>query len=284
MEVSLVNADKSIRFPFIGSRGDGEPFQYILLEVGEHRAEIAIFSWLVSRVNLILQEPVDLYIPRLLSQEFDFRGNMTGTIISTRYDEELAAQVYMINFPQEILPAAVRVLSFDQFTHQLLSALPLTELVLKLLKDSVFLKHGIRVYLKHLIPYFGRIVNFSHQEYANLKEFFLRDVAKRVTNNEMELKKMYHSLEKSLYKTEQIPELIDLEVLRELMESEIHLTLFAITFNQDSSPERFSELLSNSHDNKSYMIYLNAIKELEKRLYSNYNHIVISYIKALGQD
>lgn len=280
MEPDHSSAAETIRFPFLGSRTDGEPFQYILLKVEENNAEIAIFPWFINRIKLNLLENVNLYIPSLLSTEYDFRGNTTATITSARFDEVLVAEVYLMSLPQQIVTTSSNLLSFNQFANQLVSTIPLTDLVLKLIKDSIFLKHGIKIYFKHLIPYFGRIVDYSKEEYSKLKEIFLQDVAKNVSENERKLREMYFSLEKTLVKIEQIPELIDLDLLRTFMESEIHLELFTITFNKNISPD-ISLLFSNSRDNQSHMIYLNAIKELEQRLYSNYNHIVIAYIKGL---
>ena len=56
-----------------------------------------------------------------------------------------------------------------------------------------------------------------------------------------------------------------MEDLREIIESEIYIEIIKITFESDAALQ-----------------YLLAIKELEKKLYYNYNTIVMIYIQSLS--
>lgn len=275
---------ETVRFPFLGSRSDGEPFQYVLLEVENEKVQIAIFNWLVQRDKLSIDEVVNIYIPCMLTAEYDLRGSNEGVVTSMRHEPLIAGDIYEITFPKQILPATTGQLSYSHFIDEVVSTLPLPELICKLIKDSIFLKHGIRIYLKHLIPYFERVVDYSPKEYLKFKELFLLDVAKQVLDHENRLRETYELLETKVKKIENIPEFLDLEFLREIMASEIYLTSFNIALNKTSTVEELEQIIrknSSGNVNYNHTIYLAAIKELEKRLYSNYNHIVIAYVKSL---
>lgn len=79
-----------------------------------------------------------------------------------------------------------------QLSKNLPATPPLTDLFIHLIKDSMVLKAGIRVYLRHLIPYFSRISHFSHEDYARLEIYFLHDIENHVKENEAALEKLHH--------------------------------------------------------------------------------------------
>lgn len=280
-----MNQLDTFRFPFLGARENGEPFEYLLLEVDQEKASIAIFKWMVSHINLILQEKVNLFIPSLLTLTYQFRNNAPGIVASIEKEEDEQAYFYKIYFNHEGSLAFFANGAKDLAQH-LPAESSLTDMLIRLIKDSLILKQGILVYLKHLTPYFSRIVDYSPQDYHSLENFIFHDITHRVKANEESLKALYHSL-KDVKDPENVPIILNLEYLRENIESEISLDLFLLTFANTSSRDELMELLKESaYQDKFkfkylYMNYLISIKELEKRLYSNYNQIVLIYLKTI---
>lgn len=250
----------AILFPLLGVLEDGEPFEYLLNSVNPKNAEISIPNWLTRRAHLNLQEKIELFIPQHLSIEYTLRENFPGVVITKEQD------TYTIAFPKEI---ELRVFSLQESP---------IDLLIRLVKDILILKSGIRVYFKHLIPYFSRIVNYSEQDYVNLKKFFLNDILKKILENESQLQTLFKTLEEKLKKQEEIAIYLNLEDLRVCLESEIYLPMFNVAFSETKLGflEQFQV-----QSQFAYSKYLIAIKQLEKRLYSNYNLIVMIYSQSL---
>lgn len=273
----------SLRFPFLGIREDGEPFEYMLMEMQPEKVSIAIFNWLVDRTNLNLEENVNLFIPETLTHIYKFRKETSGIVSNQKREND--GFFYEIVFPKEILPHA------PQGTAELIEkvAIPtsLTEMLARLIKDSAILKDGIIVYLRHLAPYFSRIVGYNKENFQALENYIFDDLHKRVKKNAEYLLNLYHSI-KHLKDPNDIILEFTLEQLRECIESELGIDLFLVAFSNLESPEELLELLKASkYEDKLrfryfYMNYLLAIKDLEKRLYSNYNQIVLLYLKSLS--
>jgi tRNA U54 and U55 pseudouridine synthase Pus10 len=78
------------------------------------------------------------------------------------------------------------------------------------------------------------------------------------------LQELYDKAKREVNIASNILKVIDLEELREIIESEIYVEIFNITFSDEHIKP-----------------YLNAIKKLENRLYSNYNMIVMLYADSL---
>ncbi len=267
-------------FPYLGSLEDGEPFQYLLLSIDDEFAKIAVLEWLVNRVKLNKDMKVELYIPEKLTTEYRFRNNASGIVISTEHNPELKGEVYKIALNKLPLGKISEHKANPKEIQIHNNTLP--ELLKSLIKDSTILKNGVRIYLKHLIPYFSRIVHFSRDEYLLIEKFFLHDLEKRIKTNESKLQTVYENLQSNLKNTEEIPILINLEELREALESEISVPVFNIIFSEQKRiviAEQF-KLLSED----TFTMYVNAIKNLEMRLYSNYNQIVIIYMKSLMEN
>jgi hypothetical protein len=139
----------------------------------------------------------------------------------------------------------------------------LEDLLLRVLKDSVLLKKGISIYFNHLIPYFSRITGYPSKDYPNLKDIFLNDIKNKIIQHKEKLDELYQLFKNSSnHKT--IAWHLNLEDLRDLIESEIYIDVLNITFDSDTALQ-----------------YLQAIKELENKLYYNYNNIVMIYIESL---
>lgn len=263
-------ATSNIKFPFLGSLDDGETFEYVLWSMHSDNIEIAILNWLVSRTKLHVDDQVDLYIPQILSEQYQFRKNVSGIITAIYPHEEMEGEIYRV---------AIDKLEGEYSTEEYATQLPVegtpTDLLVQLVKDSMILKEGILVYLKHLIPYFSRIVSYSGKEYIRIKQHFLLDVKKHITANVEKLNELHKTLRSKLTGVDEIPIYIDLEHLREIFESEISMGLFQVVFAEDS------RTLSPKDKNYGFLMYIHAIKNLEKRLYSNYNQIVLLYLKSL---
>lgn len=278
-----MNEIDALRFPFLGEREDGDPFEYLLLSVSQESANIAVFNWMVNHVKLDLKEKVNLFIPSLLTPVYQLRNNASGIINSVKKDHEEGAYFYEILLEKKI-PFSAN--SSQELAKSLSSESSLLLMLIQLIKDTLILKQGIIVYLKHLAPYFSRIVNYSHKDYADLKKFFFDDLENKVQANEKELLSLYDSL-KLLKDPKEIPIAINLEYLRESVESEMDLDLFLMAFSKLESREQLMALLKDpSYQDQLklkyyHMNYLFAIKTLEKRLYSNYNQIVLIYLKFI---
>lgn len=164
----------------------------------------------------------------------------------------------------------------------------LTALILQLIKDSIILKQSLLVYLKHFSPYFSRIVNYPQEDYQDLKTFIFDDVINRIEINEGILTKLYGLIKDKVKTSEEISIYLNLEELRETMESEISLDLFLIAFTAKATGVDLVNILNKPEEytmyyrDYYYVTYLFAIKNLEKRLYSNYNQIVLLYMKSLS--
>lgn len=270
----------SLNFPFIGSFEDGEPFQYLLLSIHPDFTEIGILNWLVNRVNLHQGAIVDLYIPKYLGKHEQLIDQTEGCVTSIKHSDEIHGEICRITYLHGQGGVDQKGCNFDAFIKQLQFPASLADLCTILIKDSMILKQGVLIYLKHLIAYFSRIVNYPHHEYAQLQEHFLRDIEKHIQANEGKLSALYQLAKEHLVEAEQIPVYIDLELLREALESEISSTLFHVVFSEHKELNLKETLLSQSTD--AFAIYIQAIKNLEKRLYLNYNQIVVAYLKSTG--
>lgn len=279
-----MEALEAIRFPFLGMREDGESFEYLLFDIDQKKANFAIFKWMVNHTNLNLNETIHLFIPSSLTSIYQFRNDLSGVIKSIRKEENGQAHFYEILFDKEI-PLGLSSTESTQFAQLLPSDTSLLKLLIKLVKDSVILKEGILIYLKHLYPYFSRIVNYSHKDYHSL-HFIFDDIRNKIKKNAENLMSLYENLIQ-LSDPQKIPIVLNLEWFRENMEPEIILDLFLCTFGQLNSYEELLSLLKESkyetkHKADYYFInYLVTIKNHEKHLYSNYNQIALIYMKLI---
>lgn len=266
-----------LKFPFLGSFEDGEPFQYLFISMIDNDAEIALLPWFLNRVQLRLNDKIYLHLPSLLSLTETSESDLLGTVVSEKIDHETGGKIVRVFF-QNKLKFSPGIISSETPYEKYLSSLSPAELLIHFLEDCGLLKSGVKIYLKHLIPYFSRISDFSKKEYASIETYFLRDVEIHVINNEYKLGKIYQEAKEKIKHLHEIPAYIDLEVLREAIESEISSAVFNIIFSNAENIHNWSLI------NPQYGIYMyiHAIKTLEKRLYTNYNNIVQLYLQALS--
>lgn len=257
-------AINSVNLPFLGTReSDQACFQYLLLDVSLHGARIAIPQWVVNRELIKQDDLVNFHIPFQFNKKYFDQGSIAWS----RWDDALQANAYGASFNRES-PALYPVfISFEtsEISISLQDFPAMEDILVKVLKDSVLLKKGILIYLRHLIPYFSRITKYSPKDYPLLKEFMLDDVRNRILEHLQGLEAIYGDVCEKVRNPSEIPKFIDLESLRTLVESEIHQELFQIAFASESI--------------KPYIL---AIKKLEKKLCYNYNTVVMIYIRSLG--
>lgn len=277
-----------IRFPFLGTREDGEPFAYLLMKINANQASIIVSRWMVSHTILSLQEKIDLFIPSQLSLEYDFRNNVPGLITQIRESQIEKEISYDIAFAHSLSNVLSDYWTLSQFSENLITDISLQDLLVSLIKDSLILKQGILVYLKHLIPYFTRIVEYSVRDYQELNRVTFLDIVKKIKEKEKYLSELFFNLQKNLKSFQDLPIFLNLDELREIFESEISLDLFLVAFSEINTQKDIVTLLNRpkeyirKHQNSKYMTYFIAIKDLEKRIYSNYNQIVLIYLKSLS--
>ncbi len=254
----------SILLPFLGCRDeDHVSFQYLPVEISTSGYQIAVPRWVVSRERLQVNDLITLNSPfRFLNHTF-----FQGRVAWTRWDEALLSQMSGLLLEQEMPPGypvyfTVQGLNItlnqEQFTA-------LDDLILELFKDIILLKRGVSIYFKHLIPYFFRISGYSPKEYPHLKDVLLVDIQSKIAEHINKLTGLVAELRATGDLYHHLARLLDLEQLREWVESEISLDLLLITFD--------SELAGQ---------YLKAIKNLENKLYAIYNNLIMIYTSSLS--
>ncbi len=238
-----------INLPFLGSKEEDHLcFQYLLVDVSKSGVRIAIPKWVVNRELIRKGDVINFHIPFKVEKNFYDQGR----IVRSQWDDIIQSEIYGVSVEN---------------CNPLLYSEPeaaAENIVVKLLKDSMLLKKGVYIYLGHLIPFFSRITKYSQSEYPQLKTVFLEDVRGKISGHHLNLQELYDKAKREVNIASNILKVIDLEELREIIESEIYVEIFNITFSDEHIKP-----------------YLNAIKKLENRLYSNYNMIVMLYADSL---
>jgi hypothetical protein len=255
---------ESIVLPFIGSREEDQvTFQYLLQDVGPDRAQIALPQWVVSRERLREGDLIHFHLPFLVDGSLFSRGK----IDAVRMDEDLPGQICTAGIlpSPEAAPPMIYIHIAPEGAHiDLTSFHAPAEILPRIVKDALLLKKGILIYLNHLIPYFSRIGGYPEKEYPLLREALLEDIRKRVAENAAKIEFLLECANRHCPDLKQLSKFLDLEQIRAMMESEIYSELFRTTF----ADERVTA-------------YIDAIKNLEKKLYTHYNLLVMLYVKSL---
>ncbi len=254
---------RSVNLPFLGTRDkDKSSFQYLILDLSKSGIGFAIPNWVVLREGLRAGDIVNFNLP-IFIEDFYYRQ---GTILWARWDETVAAEVYgasLINTGRPTYPVFIS-LDADSASVGLEDFTVRDSLLYRVLKDTAFLKKGVEIYLGHLVPFFSRIAKYPPKEYPRLKGFLLSDVRDRVRDHFERLEKLYMAVKADRPSQIDIAKYIDLEELREIVDSEIYVDIFIAAFSDESITP-----------------YLKAIKDLEQRLFYNYNIIVLLYLHSL---
>lgn len=245
--------ETALRLPLLGTRTNYALFQYVLLDLTESSALISIPSWLVNRARLSEGEEISLHL------------NSTSSGTLTLVDTLGPDQLYRISFSNS-----------NQVNWEPKEGLSQLR---ALLKDTFFLKKGVFIYLKHLVPYFSRIFLLSDSAYNDLKKLTLDDVSKHVQTHIQKLEELYSTFQTTVTKREEVPIYLDLEALRDAVQSELDIPFLELAFDNQNPLEAEP---TNTNATRPYYAYLEAIKTLENRLYTNYNQIVYIYSESLA--
>ena len=245
---------QSILFPFLGSRAaDFQPFQYILEDVSPGGVRISIPSWVVSREHLSKDDIIHFHVPFMLEE----RLLNVGRVAWANWDEDEQAQyvgaaleyAVPVEYPVHISHSTSTVetdLTYFNTTEDLLQ---------QVLNDTVMVKKGIIIYLRHLSAFFKRATDLSKEEYEYFREVVLEDARVRAEKNAANLRAMAEAELTHL----------DLEELRKSTEPEIYIDLFRQVLGEET-----------------VRMYLDAIKLLEKKLYANHNTAIMLYLQSFG--
>ncbi|MGM0425190.1 MAG: PilZ domain-containing protein [Thermodesulfobacteriota bacterium] len=253
---------ESAILPFLGSRQeDFQPFQYIVQDFSANGVRIAIPAWVQSRESLFQDDLINLHLPYKMQGQ----SKQQGQVVWEKWDSELQAQTCGIAlsspFP-ETYPVYISMQSQEVVIApgQLQS---MQNLLLQVIKDSLLLKRGLLIYLKHLRAYFTRVVSSSSQEYAQFQQIIFLDIQNTLEQNTEYFNSLYMQALDS--KSEQeILRLVDIDQARKKVESELYVDLFSAVLDFDFIQR-----------------YLLALKTLEKKGYYNYNTLVMLYLKHL---
>ncbi len=254
---------RSVNLPFLGTRDtDQSSFQYLILDLSKSGIGFAIPNWVVNREGLRKGDTINFNLP-ILIEDFYYRQ---GEVLWAKWDEGMAAQVYGASFVNMGLPAYPVYISLDadSISVSLNDFAVKDNMLYRVLKDTAFLKRGVEIYISHLVPFFSRIAKYPPKEYPQLKGFLLSDIRERVRDHFDKLETLYMTIKAEKPSQADIARYIDLEVLRTIIDSEIYVDIFKAAFSDDSIEP-----------------YLKAIKDLEQRLFYNYNLIVLLYLHSL---
>lgn len=253
----------SVNLPFLGTRGeDLSCFQYVILDLSQRGIGFVIPSWVVSRESIKTNDVVNFHLPMKIGENFYNQG----VILWTKWDDELQGEVCGARLANTEFPPYPVFISIESGSVSIdLDDFQVRDnLLCRVIKDTAFLKKGVDIYLGHLIPFFSRISMYPQKEYPLFKESVLADIHARIKEHCGKLEALYEKIRTEMPPQSEIARFIDLEELRAIVESEIYIEILRVAFS-----------------NESVMSYLNAIKDLEKRLYFNYNTIVMLYVHSL---
>lgn len=253
----------SIILPFLGCREEDHTcFQYIPIDFSTKGCKIAVPLWVVNRERIQMNDVISVSSPFRLQGHTFYQGR----VIWTKWDETMVSQFCGLTLLQEMPPAYPVFFNLDgsNITMNQEELAKIDDCILELFKDIVLLKRGASIYFKHLIPYFSRITGYSTKEYPQLKNLLLSDIQYNIINHINSLTDIFDIIKSSDVVYKNMVTLIDLEFIRTLIESEINIDLLSITFDSQEAHK-----------------YLISIKELENKLYANYNNLVMIHVMSL---
>lgn len=252
-----------ITLPFLATRDeDQQPFEYILMDVSPSGAKFAIPQWVVSRERLSIDCVINMHLP-LLHEGSNYTK---GKVVWVERDETAFAEICAVRLFQKTSAHSPLAISAESaaIVADMENIGSLSKFLAKTLKDCFLLKKGVAIYLKHLIPYFSRIGGYSETDYPLLKETVLNQIRDRVLANHAALYNLQIRISTEYREEKELARVLNLEELRAMVESEINPDIFTATFESEKIAP-----------------YISAIKELEKKLYGNYNTAVMIYLLSL---
>ncbi|MGE4262969.1 MAG: PilZ domain-containing protein [Desulfovibrio sp.] len=250
----------SVVLPFLGSRAaDYQTFEYLLQDVSPGGVGLCLPRWLTARELLRQGERVHLHLP------FELGGRMlqSGVVSWARWDEDEESQMagVLLDAAAPTLYPVFLSMASQQISIDLAGFNGLERILARVLKDSMLLKRGILVYLKHLSAYFSRVCDLDREEYLMFRESIMDEVRQHVQTHMASLSDLLRQAEEN---GEAALERLDLDELRRAMDPELYIDMFSAALGDET-----------------VRLFLKAVKELERKLLSNYNTCVLLYINSL---
>lgn len=255
----------SVTLPFLGIREEDHlTFQYLLADASREGIQISIPEWVTAWNKLHIGDQIGLFLPM---------GGATsvlerGTIVWMRHDATHREQACGVScefpaFSREpfFLLESDGIVAFREASPDV----SLKQVIFTLLKDSSLLKKNILIYFNHLMPYFSRIIR-DRERYPDLREILFEDARRLVDEHYRVLKGLSERVAASSDVVSGLAELLDFEQLRHYMSSELDQALFQVVFEQET-----------------ILWYLAEIKQLERRLFYNYNTLLICQALVLEE-
>ena len=252
-----------ITMPFLATRDENQQsFEYLLVDVSPSGAKFVLPQWAVSRERLEMDAVINLH----LSLVHEGSSFAKGKVVWRRWDETAYAELCAVSLFQKMPIHSPFAISAEhaEIVVDMESIESLPAYLARTIRDCSLLKKGVAIYLKHLIPYFSRIGNYPETDYPLLRDTVLDEIRQHVLTNHDKLNNLCRNFAEHCKENEDIPKRLNLEELRAMVDSEISADIFAATFESGKTA-----------------IYISAIKELEKKLYSNFNVAVMIYLLAL---
>jgi hypothetical protein len=228
---------------------DYEAFQYFPVNVWQQGLDIISPSWLTHCYALKTFHIVNLHLACRMGHFTYTKGIVDST-------QDGVSRIRFIEAPQHTWPLSLITIAGMKPILQLDQ--PLESLYRKLFKDCLLLKKGVAVYIKHLNAYFSRIMAHN-TNYADFDTFFFDEASKILQNKIARLQQIENELssEKSTISAIEVADFLE---LHDLLESELNLEMFNLAFRQGD-----------------HLPYIISIKELEEKLYWNYNNMLLIY-------
>jgi len=253
----------SVSLPFLGIREvDHLTFQFFLQDVSKQGVQISIPEWVVAWNKLQIDDEISLFLPIRVQGQ----GLNRGSIVWLKRDENHREQHCGAHMEEYVRTEAFQ-LSLDPdgiiLWQQKTAEETLRDYVADLLKDSSLLKKNILIYLAHLMPYFSRITK-DRERYPEIRSMLFEDIRRQVEEHYLALKSLSEKVASAKDAASGLSELLDFEQLRQLMDSELDPSLFQMVFEKET-----------------ILWYLDEIKQLEHRLFFNYNALIISHVLVL---
>lgn len=268
-----------LNFPYVGTTAEGnEIFQYFLLKITTRSALVAFPPWLVNQSHFSRAQKINLHLGGLIFKQ-EKGTTLEGEISLLEPSSGEFGQLYRVVFEVPLVGEAL-------VCNRAFESLPLKKrdaMVLELVKDSLLIKGGVSVYLKHLLPFLSRILTLTDRSYDDLKKQILEGMRLRVQKNIARLEVAYRALlSRSLEKEGKLCHALEVDQLRDIFYSEFDAVLVRLACG--GGEEILQSLVGKfeTYSIRSYQTYIASIKALEGRLYSNLNSLTYIYVNSIA--
>lgn len=228
-----------------------DPFQYMITGVWEQGIEISspsslAFSYVLKELDLI-----NLHVAFKWKNHFYSKG----CVQQIRSDQERKDPIFQVGFVNEFFKSPV-VINLDMKESNLEIFKDPISWIIQCVNECILLKKGVAVYLKHLNAYFSRVIGYHSKKYPRFSAFFFETALLILLKKIDQLQKLKETLSQT--SSSHFFEILNLQEIFEIVESEVNLDILNLAFKEV--------------DQINLIV---AIKELEEKLYWNYNQIVL---------